>query len=210
MSRWTRAVGGAVGILLSLTVAVADTAAASRSLFDLFNSPSRSQFTTGRSVNGPALQHNRKARLDRKYMRQVVDINSGEPAGTIIVMTHKKFLYLVLGDGKAIRYGIGTARDGFEWSGTHRVTAKREWPGWTPPAEMKKRQPDLPDYMPGGINNPLGARALYIGSTLYRIHGTNEPWTIGQDVSSGCIRMINDDVVDLYERVKIGAKVIVL
>jgi lipoprotein-anchoring transpeptidase ErfK/SrfK len=148
--------------------------------------------------------------MDRKYRRQIVEIASNEPAGTIIVMTHKKFLYYVLGDGTAIRYGIGTARDGFEWSGTHRVTAKREWPGWTPPAEMKKRKPELPDYMPGGINNPLGARALYIGSTLYRIHGTNEPWTIGQDVSSGCIRMVNDDVIDLYERVKIGAKVIVL
>jgi lipoprotein-anchoring transpeptidase ErfK/SrfK len=210
MSRWTRAVGGAVGILLSLTMVITDTAAAGRSLFDLFDMGSRGQFTSGRSSNSFGVTSERRVRMDRKYRRQIVEIASNEPAGTIIVMTHKKFLYYVLGDGTAIRYGIGTARDGFEWSGTHRVTAKREWPGWTPPAEMKKRKPELPDYMPGGINNPLGARALYIGSTLYRIHGTNEPWTIGQDVSSGCIRMVNDDVIDLYERVKIGAKVIVL
>ena len=210
MSRWTRAVGGAVGILLSLTMLITDSAAAGRSLFDLFDFPSGRQFNSERSSNSFGVDSQRRARLDRKYRRQIVDIDSDEPAGTIIVMTHKKFLYYVLGDGSAIRYGIGTARDGFEWSGTHRVTAKREWPGWTPPAEMKRRKPELPDYMPGGINNPLGARALYIGSTLYRIHGTNEPWTIGQDVSSGCIRMVNDDVIDLYERVKIGAKVIVL
>jgi lipoprotein-anchoring transpeptidase ErfK/SrfK len=197
-------------MLLSLTMVVTDTAAAGRSIFDLFDPPSRGQFTSGRQTNSFGLEGRRKVRMDRKYARQVVSIDSEEPAGTIIVMTRKKFLYLVLGDGEAIRYGIGTARDGFEWSGTHRVTAKREWPGWTPPAEMKRRKPELPDYMPGGIDNPLGARALYIGSTLYRIHGTNEPWTIGQDVSSGCIRMVNDDVIDLYERVKIGAKVIVL
>jgi lipoprotein-anchoring transpeptidase ErfK/SrfK len=143
-------------------------------------------------------------------MRQVVAYDSDEAVGTIIVSTGDKYLYLILGGGKAMRYGIGTARDGFEWSGIHSITRKAEWPGWTPPAEMKLRRPDLPDYMPGGRNNPLGARALYIGSTLYRIHGTNEPWTIGGDVSSGCIRMVNADVVDLYERVKIGAKVIVL
>jgi lipoprotein-anchoring transpeptidase ErfK/SrfK len=152
----------------------------------------------------------KKVRLDARFMRQVVPYATDERAGTIVVSTGEKFLYLVLGKGKALRYGIGTARDGFEWSGTHKITRKAEWPGWSPPAEMKQRRPDLPDYMPGGKNNPLGARALYIGSTLYRIHGTNEPWTIGGDVSSGCIRMVNDDVIDLYERVKIGAKVIVL
>jgi lipoprotein-anchoring transpeptidase ErfK/SrfK len=151
-----------------------------------------------------------KVRMDPKFARQVVAYNGGEKAGTIIVKTGEKFLYLVLGDGRAMRYGIGTARDGFEWNGTHRVSNKREWPDWTPPAEMRKRQPGLPAHMAGGINNPLGARAIYIGSTLYRIHGTTEPWTIGHDVSSGCIRMVNDDVIDLYERVKIGAKVIVL
>ncbi|MEO6012102.1 MAG: L,D-transpeptidase [Devosia sp.] len=152
----------------------------------------------------------KKVHLDPKFMRQVVPYQSEQSAGTVVVNTGAKFLYLVLGNGKALRYGIGTARDGFEWSGTHHITRKAEWPGWTPPAEMKQRRPDLPDYMPGGLNNPLGARALYIGSTIYRIHGTNEPWTIGGDVSSGCIRMVNDDVIDLYSRVKIGAKVIVL
>ena len=151
-----------------------------------------------------------KVRLHPKFMRQVVPYQTAERTGTIVVDTGQKFLYLVLGKGKALRYGIGTARDGFEWSGTHKLTAKREWPGWTPPAEMKRRKPGLPDYMAGGIDNPLGARALYIGSTLYRIHGTNEPWSIGTDVSSGGIRMVNDDVVDLFERVKIGARVIVL
>jgi lipoprotein-anchoring transpeptidase ErfK/SrfK len=143
-------------------------------------------------------------------MKQVVPYKTTETVGTIVVDTTKKFLYLVLGKGKALRYGIGVARDGFEWSGTHKVSRKREWPDWTPPAEMLKRQPGLPKHMKGGPNNPLGARALYLGSTLYRIHGTNEPWTIGGNVSSGCIRMVNDDVVDLYERVKVGAKVIVL
>jgi lipoprotein-anchoring transpeptidase ErfK/SrfK len=211
MSHWRRAASGAVGILLSLTMLVTDTAAAGRTLFELLDFPSGRHFETERRAGNVGRQsQGRKVRLDAKYTRQVVSIDSDEPAGTIIVMTRKKFLYFVLGNGKAIRYGIGTARDGFEWSGTHRVTAKREWPGWSPPAAMKKRKPELPDYMPGGIDNPLGARALYIGSTLYRIHGTNEPWSIGQDVSSGCIRMINDDVIDLYERVKIGAKVIVL
>jgi lipoprotein-anchoring transpeptidase ErfK/SrfK len=140
----------------------------------------------------------------------VVPYDTAERAGTIIVNTGEKFLYLVLGGGKAMRYGIGTAKTGFEWSGTHRITNKREWPDWTPPAEMIARRPDIPHHMDGGINNPLGARALYIGSTLYRIHGTTEPWTIGTDVSSGCIRLVNDDVIDLYGRVKIGAKVIVL
>ena len=131
-------------------------------------------------------------------------------AETIVVNTGEHFLYFVLGGGKALRYGIGTAKTGFEWSGTHRITNKREWPDWTPPREMLARRPDIPTHMEGGINNPLGARALYIGSTLYRIHGTTEPWTIVGDVSSCCIRMVNDDVIDLYGRVKIGAKVIVL
>jgi lipoprotein-anchoring transpeptidase ErfK/SrfK len=148
--------------------------------------------------------------IDRMFQRQTVSFPTRERAGTIIVDTGHKFLFLVLGGGEAIRYGIGTARDGFEWGGVHKITNKREWPDWTPPAEMIKRQPGIPHHMAGGPNNPLGARALYIGSTLYRIHGTNEPWTIGGDVSSGCIRMINEDVIDLYSRAKIGAKVIVL
>src|SRR5581483_2300597 len=121
--------------------------------------------------------------------------------GSIFISTSERRLYLMLGNGEALRYGIGVGRDGFRWSGTHHVSAKREWPGWTPPAEMRARRPDLPRYMPGGIENPLGARALYLGSTLYRIHGSNEPETIGHAVSSGCFRMTNEDVVDLYSRV---------
>jgi len=148
--------------------------------------------------------------VDSAFIRQVVSFRTDDAPGSIVVDTGRHFLYLVLGDGKAMRYGIGVAKDGFEWSGTHKVSRKREWPDWTPPAEMLKRRPDLPRHMEGGIDNPLGARALYLGSTLYRIHGTNEPWSIGQNVSSGCIRMTNDDVVDLYGRVKIGARVVVL
>jgi lipoprotein-anchoring transpeptidase ErfK/SrfK len=129
--------------------------------------------------------------------------------GTIIVNTAERRLYLVQSDGTALRYGIGVGRDGFRWSGVHRVSAKKEWPGWTPPSDMRRRRPDLPGHMAGGIDNPLGARALYLGSTLYRIHGSNEPETIGQAVSSGCFRMTNDDVVDLYNRVPVGATVVV-
>lgn len=213
MLRWTRAAAGAVAILLSLSTLAAMPAAAREGTFfeRLFGPDSGRHFITERPRQRPQVRANTgKVRLDAKYMRQVVPFQINEKPGTIVVNTGQKFLYLVLGDGKALRYGIGTARDGFEWSGTHKVSNKREWPGWTPPAAMKKRQPGLPDYMPGGIDNPLGARALYLGSTLYRIHGTNEPWTIGGDVSSGCIRMINEDVIDLYDRVKIGAKVIVL
>ncbi|HZZ79709.1 MAG TPA: L,D-transpeptidase [Gemmataceae bacterium] len=177
---------------------------------NLFGPPPGMSFTTGRPTNGLMLRGPRVVHLDPKFMRQVVPYTSREAAGTLVVDTGDHFLYLVLGGGKALRYGIGTAKTGFEWNGTHHITNKREWPDWTPPAEMLARRPDIPHHMDGGINNPLGARALYIGSTLYRIHGTNEPWTIGGDVSSGCIRMINDDVIDLYGRVTIGAKVIVL
>ena len=207
MLRSSRAALCGAAILIS-TLALADGAQAATKFF-LFDPPPGMSLTDGKPRNTLQLKTH-KVRLDAKYMRQVVPYETRQPAGTIVVATGQKFLYLVLGHGKALRYGIGTAKDGFEWSGTHRVSNKREWPGWTPPAEMKKRRPGLPDYMPGGINNPLGARAIYIGSTLYRIHGTNEPWTIGHDVSSGCIRMVNDDVEDLYARIKIGAKVIVL
>ncbi|TNC15045.1 L,D-transpeptidase [Methylobacterium terricola] len=142
--------------------------------------------------------------------RELVPFNGGYAPGTIVVSTAERRLYLVLGDGMALRYGVGVGRPGFTWSGTKTITAKREWPSWTPPKEMLARRPDLPRYMAGGIDNPLGARAMYIGGTLYRIHGSNEPDTIGQAVSSGCIRMTNDDVTDLYSRVKVGAKVVVL
>ena len=148
--------------------------------------------------------------LDPAYVRTEVEYPTGQPAGTIIVDTPSKHLYLVAGGGRAIRYGIGVGRPGFMWSGMKTVTRKAEWPDWTPPSEMLLRRPDLPRHMAGGPENPLGARALYLGSSLYRIHGTNEPYTIGQNVSSGCIRMMNDDVVDLYGRVRVGTRVLVM
>jgi lipoprotein-anchoring transpeptidase ErfK/SrfK len=129
--------------------------------------------------------------------------------GTIVISTAERRLYFVLGNGQAIRYGIGVGRVGFTWSGVKTVSAKREWPAWTPPSDMLRRRPDLPRHMKGGVDNPLGARAMYLGSTLYRIHGSNEPETIGQAVSSGCFRLTNEDVIDLYDRVKVGAKVII-
>ncbi|HZY67746.1 MAG TPA: L,D-transpeptidase [Devosia sp.] len=141
--------------------------------------------------------------------KEVVPYETTFKVGTIVVETAERRLYLVLPEGKALKYGIGVGRDGFTWTGQHKITRKAEWPGWTPPAAMRKRVPDLPAYMPGGPQNPLGARALYIGSTLYRIHGTSEPWTIGQAVSSGCIRLTNEDVIDLYDRAKVGALVVV-
>ena len=148
--------------------------------------------------------------IDPRYLRREVAFDGPDAPGTIVIDTPNKFLYLVQSGGRAVRYGIGVGRPGFTWAGSHKVTAKKEWPDWVPPDEMLQRQPDLPRFMPGGVENPLGARALYLGSTLYRIHGTNEAWTIGQNVSSGCIRMRNPDVIDLYERVKVGTKVVVL
>ncbi|WP_445493278.1 L,D-transpeptidase [Rhodopseudomonas sp. RCAM05734] len=141
--------------------------------------------------------------------RTVVSIDTRYAPGTIIVNTAERRLYLVQANGQALRYGIGVGRDGFRWGGVHKITAKKEWPSWTPPAQMIARRPDLPRHMEGGVDNPLGARAMYLGSTLYRIHGSNEPETIGQAVSSGCFRMTNDDVTDLYNRVAVGATVIV-
>jgi lipoprotein-anchoring transpeptidase ErfK/SrfK len=141
--------------------------------------------------------------------RATVGFESNYAPGTIIVNTSERRLYLVQPGGTALRYGIGVGRDGFRWGGVHRITAKKEWPSWTPPSEMLARRPDLPRHMAGGIDNPLGARAMYLGSTLYRIHGSNEPETIGQAVSSGCFRMTNDDVTDLYNRVSVGATVVV-
>jgi lipoprotein-anchoring transpeptidase ErfK/SrfK len=142
--------------------------------------------------------------------RQTVAFNEGYEPGTIVVKTAERRLYLVLEDGKAMRYGVGVGRKGFTWSGTHSITLKREWPDWRPPTAMLRRRPDLPRYMRGGIANPLGARAMYIGDTEFRIHGSNEPWSIGTAVSSGCIRLTNADVIDLYKRVQVGAKVVVL
>jgi lipoprotein-anchoring transpeptidase ErfK/SrfK len=148
--------------------------------------------------------------VDPKFERQVVAYTGEEQPGTVIIDTPNKFLYLVQEDGKALRYGIGVGRPGFTWAGVKEITSKREWPDWIPPDDMLHRQPNLPRFMAGGPENPLGARAMYLGSTLYRIHGSNEPWTIGQNVSSGCIRLRNADVIDLYNRVKVGTKVLVM
>ena len=148
--------------------------------------------------------------LPARLRRQVVSYATREAPGTIIIDTPNTYLYYVLGNGQAMRYGIGIGRDGFTWSGTQAVTKKAEWPDWTPPPEMIARQPYLPRHMAGGPGNPLGARAMYLGSTEYRIHGTNAPETIGTHVSSGCIRLTNEDVSDLYSRVNVGTKVIVL
>ena len=152
--------------------------------------------------------------IDPMYLPQDVAYDGPEKAGTIVIDTRENFLYLVKPGGQARRYGVGTGKPGFEWAGTHKITQKREWPDWRPPAEMIVRERAkgriLPVHMEGGPANPLGARALYLGSTLYRIHGTNQPWTIGGAVSSGCIRMRNEDVVDLYERVGVGTKVVVM
>jgi lipoprotein-anchoring transpeptidase ErfK/SrfK len=141
--------------------------------------------------------------------RETVNYGGNYKPGTIIISTSERRLYYVLGNGQALRYGIGVGRLGFTWSGVKHISAKREWPGWTPPSQMLHRRPDLPRHMVGGIENPLGARAMYLGSSLYRIHGSNEPETIGQAVSSGCFRMTNEDVIDLYNRVQVGALVII-
>jgi lipoprotein-anchoring transpeptidase ErfK/SrfK len=142
--------------------------------------------------------------------REIVAFSGRYAPGTIVVSTAERRLYYVLGNGQAIQYAVGVGRPGFEWAGTKSVTMKREWPDWRPPAQMLQRRPDLPRYMPGGVDNPLGARAMYLGGSLYRIHGSNEPDTIGQAVSSGCIRMTNEDVTDLYSRVRVGTRVVVL
>ncbi|MEM8854634.1 MAG: L,D-transpeptidase [Pseudomonadota bacterium] len=163
-----------------------------------------------RWVTYQASREEMRERHRMKFARAHVRFLSREPAGTVVVDTLGRYLYYLLGDGTAIRYGIGVGREGFTWSGVERVTRKAEWPDWRPPAEMREREPWLPEFMPGGPQNPLGARALYLGSTLYRIHGTHQDESIGYGVSSGCIRMLNEDVIDLHKRVKIGAEVIVL
>jgi lipoprotein-anchoring transpeptidase ErfK/SrfK len=155
-----------------------------------------------------------RGHLDPQFLPQVVDYQTKEKPGTIVIDTNNRFLYLVMEGGKARRYGVGVGKPGFEWAGAHTVTRKQEWPDWTPPKEMVSREAAkghyLPAHMEGGEANPLGARAMYLGSTLYRIHGTNAPWTIGNAVSSGCIRLRNEDVIDLYDRVKVGTRVIVM
>ena len=166
---------------------------------------------SGNLVEGPGTYYSgSSAPSYTPIPREVVNFDPKYAKGTVVVNTSERRLYLILGEGKALKYGVGVGRPGFAWRGEHSVTRKAEWPGWTPPPEMRHRQPHLPAYMAGGPENPLGARAMYIGSTYYRIHGSNEPWTIGQAVSSGCIRMRNEDVTDLYGRVPVGTKVIVM
>jgi len=168
------------------------------------------------AVQAPAYQSQEfdegaaQSQAPSQFRRQVVDYRTSEAPGTIVIDTPNTFLYLVMPGGKAMRYGIGVGREGFTWSGTQTITRKAEWPDWTPPEEMLQRQPYLPRFMAGGPGNPMGARAMYLGSSIYRIHGTNAPGTIGQRVSSGCIRLTNDDVEDLYSRVKLGTKVVVM
>lgn len=147
--------------------------------------------------------------LPPQFQRQMVLYRTTEPPGTIIVHTSERFLYLVQGNGRAIRYGVRVGREGFQWQGLLKITRKAEWPDWTPPPEMIQRQPYLPRFMAGGPGNPMGARAMYLGTTVYRIHGTNQPMTIGKAVSSGCFGMVNADIIDLYERVPVGTKVVV-
>jgi lipoprotein-anchoring transpeptidase ErfK/SrfK len=166
------------------------------------------QFTSLRPEVRPELSPAKD--LPPQFRRRLVDYRTSEPVGTIIIDTPNTYLYLILGNGKAIRYGIGVGREGFTWSGTERISRMAEWPDWNPPAEMIERQPYLPRFMAGGEGNPLGARALYLGKSLYRIHGTNQPSTIGTFVSSGCIRLINQDIIDLYSRVQVGTRVLVL
>ena len=172
-------------------------------------SPSLAAFNLFAPQPEPAAQDQERP-LASPIPRQTVAYNGPYAPGSILINTAERRLYFVLPGHQAIRYGVGVGRPGFEWSGVRRIAQKREWPDWTPPAQMLKRRPDLPRHMDGGIDNPLGARAMYLSGTLYRIHGSNEPDTIGQAVSSGCIRMTNDDVTDLYDRARIGATVVVL
>jgi lipoprotein-anchoring transpeptidase ErfK/SrfK len=183
------------GILLALTAAFCGTALAGPPRVG----PSAMMDSVATTADLPA-----------NLRRQFVGYATAEAPGTVIIDTSDTYLYLVLGGGSAIRYGIGVGREGFTWSGVETVTKKSEWPDWTPPAEMIVRQPYLPRFMAGGVGNPLGARAMYLGGTVYRIHGTNDPTTIGKHLSSGCIRLTNEDVADLYERVPIGARIVVL
>ena len=182
--------------LVGLSVVLASTSMASADERDNYFGTGMGSIFGGGGGSGP-------------IPRTTVNFPENYAPGTIIVDTAERRLYLVLGNGQALRYGIGVGRDGFRWGGVHRVSAKKEWPSWTPPSQMLARRPDLPRHMAGGIDNPLGARAIYLGSTLYRIHGSNEPETIGQAVSSGCFRMTNEDVTDLYNRVSVGATVVV-
>lgn len=196
----SRRAAGVLGFLLALTnapIAFGQSSSfANQVIMDVDDEPGRISTEEVAIEDGP-------------YKRQLVSFRSSEPAGTIVIHTSERFLYLVLGNNRALRYGIGVGRDGFQWSGLVKITRKAEWPDWTPPPEMIARQPYLPRFMAGGPGNPMGARAHYLGATVYRIHGTNQPETIGHAVSSGCFRLANGDVIDLYARVAVGARVII-
>lgn len=197
----------AFGALATIAFA-APARAAPLPMFPFFLPPQ--QVESAPPVAAAPSQDEGRVEMPARLRRQVVNYSTREAPGTIIIDTPNTYLYLVLGNGQAMRYGIGIGRDGFTWSGTQTITRKAEWPAWTPPPEMIARQPYLPRHMTGGPGNPLGARAMYLGGTIYRIHGTNAPETIGTRVSSGCLRLTNEDVSDLYSRVSVGTKVIVL
>ncbi len=198
--------------VLGTLLAAAGAGTAWADPFALFNQPNftappaPAQASTPAAVSGTE----EEAEVAPEFRRRILDYRTGEAPGTIIIDTPHTYLYLVLGSGKALRYGIGLGREGFTWSGTMTIERKAEWPDWTPPPEMIGRQPYLPRFVAGGPGNPLGARAMYLSGSMYRIHGTNAPETIGRQVSSGCIRLANEDVMDLYSRVHVGTKVIVL
>jgi lipoprotein-anchoring transpeptidase ErfK/SrfK len=207
----TRRAAAAVGALAIGSIAFSATAvAAPLPLFPFFMTPPMQMQPAPQMQAPDADDQGTVVEQPARFRRQVVSYATREAPGTIIIDTPNTYLYLVLGNGQAMRYGIGVGRDGFTWSGVQTISRKAEWPAWTPPPEMIARQPYLPRHMAGGPGNPLGARAMYLGGTIYRIHGTNMPETIGTQVSSGCIRLTNQDVADLYSRVNVGTKVIVL
>ncbi|MBR1201491.1 MULTISPECIES: L,D-transpeptidase [unclassified Bradyrhizobium] len=206
-----RLAAAAFGALAIGTVAFSGSAAAAPlPMFPFILTPPTEAVQPPVQSMPQAQEEDRSVELPARLRRQVVAYPTREAPGTVIIDTPHTYLYLVLGNGQAMRYGIGVGRDGFTWSGTQTITKKAEWPDWTPPPEMIARQPYLPRHMAGGPGNPLGARAMYLGGTVYRIHGTNAPETIGTHVSSGCLRLTNEDVTDLYSRVSVGTKVIVL
>jgi lipoprotein-anchoring transpeptidase ErfK/SrfK len=207
----TRGTSAAIGALAIGAIAFSGSAAATPlQLFPFIMTPPAEQMQPAPQVVPPSQDEGTVIEMPARLKRQIVSYATREAPGTIIIDTPNTYLYYVLGGDQAVRYGIGVGRDGFTWSGTQSITKKAEWPNWTPPTEMIARQPYLPRFMAGGPGNPLGARAMYLGGTVYRIHGTNAPGTIGTHVSSGCIRLTNEDVSDLYSRVNVGTRVIVL
>ena len=213
-TRWTKRLSRGPGPIAGWLFASALTLAAALSIFV---SPASAQGTSSAARAPLAIGDQpglvptpEQSLLPPEFQMQPVYFRTSEKPGTIIINTDERYLYLVQGDNRALRYGVGVGRDGFQWSGLLKVSRKTEWPDWRPPPEMIQRQPYLPRFMAGGEGNPMGARALYLGDTIYRIHGTNQPQTIGHALSSGCFRMVNADVIDLYERVPVGTKVVVL